>query len=242
MTVVTSNGQTGSGGQDVAVRVARLLEVDYVDRLILAEAARRVGATIEAVEQKELRKLGLRDRIARFIQIMLERSAMSGAGGEPYFGPGVEALLARQYAEVSDEPITAEQQLDDKRFIEVTTAVINELADEGNVVIVGRGSNVILKSRPDVFHVGFVAPLELRISNIMEREQLIWKDAGRFTVDNEKAREGYFKKFFKVNPNDPSLYHMMVNLGYTDTKTAAEMVAHAAKHASSLKTSPGGGA
>ena len=241
MAVVTVNGQTGSGGLEVAVRVARLLEADYVDRLILAEAARRVGATIEAVEQKELRKLGLRDRIARFIQIMLERSAMSGAGGEPYFGPGIEVLLARQYPEMSEDPITTEQELDDTRFIEVTKAVINELADEGNMVIVGRGSNVILKDRPGVFHAGFVAPLELRIRDIMRREHLSWQEAEKYTLDYEKARVGFFKKFFKLNPDDPNLYHMMINLGYIDTRTAAEMVAHAVGRELSSEGPSGGG-
>ena len=174
MPVVTSNGQVGSGVLEVAASVAKLLNFDYVDRLILAEAAKRVGATIEALEQKELRKLGVKDRIARFIQIILEHSAMSGAGNEPYFGPGIEDLLARRFPDVSKSQITAEQELDDEKFIQVTKAVINELAEEDNVVIVGRVSNVILKDKPGVFHVGFVAPLELRIQNIMRREHICY--------------------------------------------------------------------
>ena len=235
MAVVTSNGQIGSGALEVAASVAKHLKFDYVDRLILEEAAKRVGATIEAVEQKELRKLGVKDRIARFIQIMLEHSAMSGTGSEPYFGPGIEGLLARRFPDVSESHITTEQELDDKRFIEVTKAVINELADEDNVIIVGRVSNVILKDKPGIFHVGFIAPLELRIKNIMRREHLSWSEAKKFTLDAEKARVDFFKHFFKLDPNNPHLYHMMINLGYTDTGIAAKMVVNAVKEVSALE-------
>ena len=41
MAVVTLNGATGVGGPEVGVEVARLLKADYVDRLLLAEAAKR---------------------------------------------------------------------------------------------------------------------------------------------------------------------------------------------------------
>ena len=235
MAVVTANGQIGSGAIEIAASVAKLLNFDYVDRLILAEAAKRVGATIEAVEQKELRKLGVKDRIARFIQIMLEHSAMSGVGSEPYFGPGMEGLLARRFPDVSESPITAEQELNDEKFIQVTKAVINELAEEDNVVIVGRVSNVILKDKPGVFHVGFVAPLELRIQNIMSREHLNLNEAEKFTLDAEKARVDFFKHFFKLDPDDPNLYHIMINLGYTDTEIAVKMVEKAIQRSINTK-------
>ncbi|MCE2462410.1 MAG: cytidylate kinase family protein, partial [Dehalococcoidia bacterium] len=150
MAVVTFNGPIGAGGNEIGVLVAGLLNADYVDRLILAQAAKRIGSTVEVLEIKEQRKLALRDRLAYFLQTMLERSAMSGAGGEPYFSPGMEYLPSEEYTDLADEPLTAAQRLNDEHFIEVTRAVIKDLADGGNVVIIGRGSNVILKDVPGV--------------------------------------------------------------------------------------------
>ena len=38
MAVVTFHGQVGAGSNEVGLATARLLDADYVDRLILAEA------------------------------------------------------------------------------------------------------------------------------------------------------------------------------------------------------------
>ncbi len=230
MAVVTLNGQIGSGGSEVGLQVAHHLHADYVDRLILAEAAKRIGATVQAVAGKESEVTSRRDLLGRFFQNVLERSAMSGAGGEPYFGPGVDVLLSRDYySEVEDEPITLTHEVDDKKYIEVTTAVIKDLAKEGNVVIVGRASNLILRGDPGVLHVGIVAPLEHRIHTIMKREHLEYANAHRFVEDHEQARKAYFSKFYDVDTDDPNIYHMIINMADLKVGTAGEIVAHAAQ-------------
>ena len=97
MAVITINGQIGTGAPEISSEVARLLGIDYVDRLILAEAAKRLGATVEALAEREQRPLTRGDRIARFLQSALERSAAAGTGGDPYFGPGLGTMLGREY-------------------------------------------------------------------------------------------------------------------------------------------------
>ena len=229
MAVVTFDGPRGAGGSEVGILTAQLLNADYVDRLVLAEAAKRIGSTVEVLEIKGERKVALKDRLAYFLQTMLERSAMSGAGGEPYFTPGMEYFPSEEYTDLAQEPLTAAQRLNDQRFIEATTAVIKDLAKTENVVIIGRGSKMILKDTPQVLHVGLIAPLELRVKTIVEREHLGTKDAEKFIADMEKARAIFFRKFFKVRPDDPNLHHMVLNMGAISVKTAAEIVTHAAK-------------
>ena len=229
MPVITINGPIGSRGQEVGIQTAKLLGADYVDRLILAEAAKRIGSTVEVLDIKAHRKVQLKDRIAYLFQTMLERSAMSGAGGEPYFTPGMEYLPSEEYTDLAQEPLTAAQRLNDEHFIEVTSAVIKDTAKTENVVIIGRGSNMILKDEPGILHVGDTAPMELRIQTIMDREHLERADAEKYANDTESARVIYFRKFFKVHPDDPSLYHMVLNMGTLEVDAAAEIVAHAAK-------------
>ena len=156
MPVVTINGHFGCGSPEIGMEVARVLDLEYVDRLIIAEAANRLGATEDAVAERERRTLTRVDRIARFLQSALERSAAAGTGGDPYFGPGLGTMLGREYLEVSREPITRADELDDQKFIEVTTAVIQEIAQSGNAVVLGRASNIILKELPDSLHVNLV--------------------------------------------------------------------------------------
>ena len=226
MAVVTFSCPIGAGGNEVGVLTARLLNANYVDRLILAEAARRVGSTVAALSEKDERVIRRRHRVAYLLQNLLERSAMSGAAGLPYFSQALAYLPAEEYTDLVEEPITAAQRLKDQQFIEVTSAVINDLATAGEVVIIGRGSNIILKDMPGVLHVGLIAPPELRIRTIIERQHLKWSDAEKYMTDMEKARIAYFRKFFKVRPDDPNLYHMVLNMGTVSVNTAAKIVAH----------------
>lgn len=229
MPAITFNGHVGAGGNEIGQMVAERMNLDYVDRVILAEAAKLVKSPVGALVAKEQRVIRFRERLARFLQTMLERSAISGASGEPYFGRGIEMLPAETYPELARDPSSAAQALNDKAYIEATGAVIKDLARAGNVVIIGRGANMILADTPGVIHVGVVASREVRVEIIMQREHLDRAQAEAYVEEMERARVIYFRKFFKVNVYDPALYHLMLNMGKMSVKTAAEIVIHAAR-------------
>ena len=229
MPVITINGQIGTGGPEISAEVARRLGFDFVDRLILAEAARRLGATVEALAEKEQRTPSRGERLARFLQTLMESSAAAGAGGDPYFGPGLGILLGQDYTEVVREPITRADQLKDEHFIETTQAVIRELANSGNVVISGRASNLILKDRPDAFHVGLVSSsMESRINVIANRLGASREEAERIVSEHEKARVAYVRKFFKASVEDPVSFHIMLDTHKLDRNRVATIITHAA--------------
>ncbi len=228
MPVITINGPIGSGPIEVGQMVAQLLEINYVDRMVFAEAAKLVGSPVGALIEKEQRVVRFRDRLGRFLQTMLERSAISGVSGEPYFGRGIEMLPAEAYTELAGDPSSLAQSVNDKAFIEATTSVIKDLAKAGNVVIIGRGSNMILADTPGVVHVGLLAPLDIRADTIMRREHFSREEAEDYVQELEQARITFFRKFFKVNPNDSAMYHMVLNMGLIQPKTAAEVIARTA--------------
>ena len=138
MAVVTMGGLAGGGSRLLGPMVAERLGADYVDRLILGTAARHVGATVEALHQREERPPTRGERFSAMLQRVLERSAMSGAGGDPYFGPGAMAFLTQDYEELPQPTITQGHELEDGKYFEAMRAVMTDLAAEGSVVIVGR--------------------------------------------------------------------------------------------------------
>ena len=226
MAIVTINGPIGAGGIEIGYQVARHVNADYVDRHIFVEAAALASATVQSFTEKEQRILKLRDHIANFVQNMLERSAIAGAGGDPYFGPDMGSLLSEEYTNLSDMASQNVPKLDDDKFIELTTAVIEDLAAGGNVVIIGRASNIILKNYSDVLHVGLIAPLEFRINTIVEREHFSPSEAKIHVMNTEKARVAYFRKFFKVHPDDPNLYDLVLNMDKMSVESATEIISH----------------
>lgn len=225
MTVIAIEGRAGSGVVDVARVVAREMDLDFVDRLLLAEIARRVGATVEAVQDSTLRTPGRGERIIGLVQRMLERSSVAGASGDPYFGPGVDALIARSYAEMSNSPVTSGQSLDEQHFISTTAEVIRDVAEAGNAVIVSRGAVAILKDRPDVLRVGLVANEEDRARRILGRYQFESMEiAEEYVSQSDTAQARYFEKAFGTSPLDPFLYHVMWNLSEVSDEWAAARI------------------
>ena len=230
MTVITLNGQLGGAARELGQEIARLLSIDYVDRVLLAEAAKRVGATVSALEKKEEESLSLASRLTRLVQVAFERSAYSGNGGDPFFGTGVDTLLVRPYPEgetPEEHTATTSSEVDDTQFFQVLCDVMHDLAEEGNVLIMGRGGNVVLKDAPGALHVGVVAPMEWRISNTMRNNNMTQAEAERYIMHEERARISFYRRHFKAHPDDPHLYHMMVNPGTLGVERAAKVVAQA---------------
>ena len=226
MPVITINGPLGAGAVSIGQMVARELELNFYDRLVFTQAARLIGTPVGSVIAKEQRVDRFRDRLGRFLQTMLERSAMSGVSGEPYFGRGIENLPPETFMEMMGEGNT-NRQVSDKEFIEATEKVVKDIYEDGNAVIIGRGANAILESMPGTFHVGLLAPLEVRVQTLMQRENYTREEAENYGAELEQAHENFFRRFFNYNFYDPTHYHMMLNMGLMSPEDAARIITHA---------------
>ncbi len=229
MTVITIEGRAGAGAPDVGRIVARELDIDFVDRLILAEIARRVGSTVGALADQERKVPSFVNRLAQSVQRMLHRSAVAGMGGDPYFGPGVEHLLARPYNEMDEPPASTAAELDDVHFRDTTAEVIRDIAEVGNVVILSRGGAAILRGRTDVLRVGMVARMEDRIARVMSQQKLDEQAAIEHIEHADRAQHRYFEKAFESSPIDPFLYHFMWNTSDVSIEYAAQVIVDAAR-------------
>lgn len=236
MTVVTIASLEGGGGVELGLMVAQRLGYDYVDRLVLAQAARHAGATVEALYQKEERPPTLGERFARFLRQAMAQAAASEAGADPYFGPGSLAFLTEQYEEMPQPTSTKGHEVEDDKYIEAIRHVMNDLADRDNVVIVGRGGPVILKERPGVLLVGVVSDYKDRVTRIMDRQRLSREEAEKVISARDRARAYFMRRFFKIDdPMNPMLYHLMVNISDVNIQYAADMVTNACNALESSK-------
>lgn len=230
MPIVTFHGRIGSPVRALGIEVAHLLGVDYVDYRILAEAARRSGASMERISQQDERAIRGRERLGRFLQNFLEKSAAAGSAGDPFLGPtGAEVLLSRTMAEAAQPAATRTQELDDKRYVDMITSVIRDVAHAGDVVIIGRGSQAILKEVPNALHVYVVSSEGARLRTLVRRDGMTPGAAEKYLKDNEPLRLQYYKKLFKVNPEDPCLYHLFINVDKLGIEHGARMLAEAAR-------------
>ncbi|HEX5939520.1 MAG TPA: cytidylate kinase-like family protein [Dehalococcoidia bacterium] len=208
MPVITIAGTMGARVSEIGTGVANQLGLDYLDHEILVDGARSLGVPVDVMVERDERCQGFGGRIAGILRNFLEQSASAGAIDPMTGTAGVDVLLSRTYTEAVSAPSSG---VDDKLYIAALTAIIEGLARRGNVVIVGRGGQAILRGRPDVVHVAVNAPFEWRVANIARRDGIPPEEAGRVISEFDKQRAAYHKKFFKVDVNDPSLYDIGLN-------------------------------
>lgn len=229
MAVIALGGQTGGGARLLGPLVAQKLNADYVDRMILQHAARDLGATVGALHQKEERPPTKGERFGRSLQGLIERSAAGGVELDEYGAPFIPPFLTEEYDALSRPIATKGHEVADEEYVEALGSVLKELASGGNVVIVGRGSPIILRDTPDVLRVGLVANWWDCVNRIMEQDHLNKKQAEKAVIDRDKARAHYFNRFFGVDdPDKPEFYHLMINTSDVCISYAADLVTQAA--------------
>ncbi len=102
---------------------------------------------------------------------------------------------------------------------ELTRQIMEQAYADGNCVIVGRGGQTILQSKPDAFHVFVYAPLEERVKRLKARlpEGMNVEKKAR-AVDAERAK--FLFQRFKIDWRNPHLYDLMVSSQEDEAVTA----------------------
>jgi cytidylate kinase len=105
---------------------------------------------------------------------------------------------------------------------------MKELAERGNVLLVGRGGNFFLRDRPAAFHVRLVAPPEVRLRRVMEHRWLREKPARQLIAQSDAGRRSFCESYFGADWTSPLEYHLTVNSGRLGP-AAVDLIAFAAE-------------
>jgi CMP/dCMP kinase len=203
MPLITISRQFGSGGSEIAERVARALDWHLYDNAVANEVAKRLGMQPAEVSAREERVPSLPERIA---------SAM--ALGMPEVMPTVADLAL---------------QPDDQRILTMTQRVMEEAILAGPAVLVGRGAQGLLATRTDALHVFCYAPTEALIAYAISNLGVAPADAPRVVEQTNHQRELFVKRHWKRNWRDFANYHVCVNTAWLGLDGAAELVTHLAR-------------
>ena len=117
-----------------------------------------------------------------------------------------------------------------KAYHQAVRSIIEDLASEGEVVILGRAGQVILQDNPTVLHVKILAPRNLRIERIATRRSIISEAARAQIEQSDRTRRCYLRRYYDVDWRDPELYDLVINTLRLDPNAAATVIEKAAKH------------
>jgi len=197
MAVFTISRQYGAGGKTLGKMIAETLGYTFADSSIIQMISKQANVSTNWVKSFEKEAGGKMSRAISSIvsQRMVDRILKDERG-----------------------------YLDEKIYLDYLVLTIVQIADEGNSVIMGRGSQYILKGHPDVFHILLIDDMEDRVKFIMEQYNYSRNRAARLVNGEDKRRANLYRKLGKYDYDDPSLYHLVLNMGRFDLQTAHDML------------------
>ena len=181
--VITVEREYGSGGADIARKLAERLGWQLWDQMLTDEIARQMDCDSRAVEEHEERKDALHYRLFKaFLRGSFEGSLNA---------PRLKMVDADCIREVAERVVTA-------------------AAKSGNSVIVGRGAAYYLRERPDAFHVFVYAPLEAKVQRLRATGKSE-KEAIDLAESVDRDRAAYIKQYFDIEWPARHFFHLMIN-------------------------------
>ena len=194
--IVTLEREFGSGGGGIACELAKRLGWKLWDQSLTAEIARRAQVAESAVALCDERVDSRLYRLAKaFWRGSYERSI----------------------------PLADSRVFDTDRMIAMMEEITGHIADEGNAVIVGRGSPYFLRERDDTFRVFTYAPREEKIRRLLAMGKS--REESEELVENvDKERIAYIKHYFNHDWPTRSLYHIMINTIVGDENVIATIL------------------
>src|SRR6202041_3073842 len=186
--IITIEREYGSGGGEIAERIAKQLGWKLWDQLLTEEIARLADCPKSVVECREEKTDPLYYR--------LFKSFLRGS----YEG----SLNAHKLKLVDSECI-----------LKFTEQVVQHAAKTGNAVIVGRGSQQFLKNRQDTLRVFLYAPRQDKVRRLLARGKSE-KEAEQLVDTIDRERQDFIQKYFHVEWPDRTIYHSMINTAIGD--------------------------
>jgi cytidylate kinase len=209
MPIVTVSRQYASGGGEIAQLVAERLGADLLDRELIHEVAQRLGLPEDIVSEHDER-------------------------GETVIARLVNALRV-SYPDVSAPPDLLEPpgdvpELSNRAYVQVIEQVIREGARSDNAVIVGRGSQFVLRNHPTAVHVHVFAAFDVRVQSVTVDQSLSIQEAERVVRDFDGARARYARHWYHADWEAADHYHLMVNAGRLGREGAADLIVAAVRN------------
>jgi cytidylate kinase len=205
MAVITISRQFGAGARTLGERLGKTLGYRFVHEDMIKEVARLMKASDKQVRDFEKRGS---TKLLKFLDKIVN----------PDF---ITRLVADSYVII-----------DEKSYVDSVTSIIKRLYNEGNVVIIGRGSQFILKGYEDAYHILLVSDLEHRTRFLTDKYQLNENQALNAIKRADEIRSGFLSFFCPDTSfhDNPVTYHLAINMQRVSLEKAEEMIVKLISH------------
>jgi cytidylate kinase len=109
-------------------------------------------------------------------------------------------------------------------YLDYMEALIYEVAKRGTGVIIGHGSQMLLRDFECALHVFIHASEATRIRNLTSQRGLSEEVARKLINKRDHEQKGFFRYAFHRDWNDPALYDMIINTEQIGLDLAAKII------------------
>ena len=199
MTTITISRQFGAGGRTLGKKLAKRLGYYCADDVMVKEVADRMNVSPKEVE-------GFEKEGASNLMKILDKFLS---------GDYISRLISDRYGYVYE-----------KKYVDSVKSIVQGLHKQGNVVIIGRGSQYILQDKKDVLHILLVREFDDRVNFLVDNYDISDVSGARKTVARADKLRDNFLSFFTENGNhdDPLYYDLTINMKQVSMDKAVDLI------------------
>ena len=198
--ILTVSHLYGSGGSLIVRELGGRLNWTVWEKEIVRKIASQYKVSEEYIEAKD-------ERVDSFIERMV---GLFGLGG---------------FESAYDIPPPL--WLNDAQLVRMTKKIVEDVAREGNTILVGRGANRILENHPNALHIFLYAPLDRRVERVMQAETMNRAEAKKRVAGMDKLRADYVHAFYHDDWRDPRHYNLLIDTARFGERITADLIAWA---------------
>ena len=196
--LITIGRQIGSGGLEIASKVAEKLGIELYDKNLLNLTAKGSGLSADVLEKKDEKPVPA-NRFAKFL----------GLRGSNYTDP---------------QFYSAGSVLSEDELFKIQSSVIEQLADEASGVFVGRCADYILRGRDGLLTFFLTADMLDRVARIASKRGITEEEAEKFIQIEERKRKEYYGYYTFKEWGDSSSYDICLNTSRIGVDAAANLI------------------
>jgi cytidylate kinase len=194
--VITISRQMGSGGAYLGKRLASRLNVLYLDREIVSQAAKELKTPVESLESRD-------EKLTPFWQSLLESYAY--VTPTPYVPPPLHMPT-------------------DRELYSTESNIITRIAQQHSAVIVGRGGYYVLRRHPRHLSILLHADITFRQKRVQELYHVSAEEALKLIESIDKERDHYLRALTGQNCMDARHYHLSLDTSVVGLEAAEEII------------------
>ncbi|MDD5923679.1 MAG: cytidylate kinase-like family protein [Clostridia bacterium] len=193
--VITIARQFGSGGRMIGEKLAKDLDIPSYDRELITKAVKDSGVNPNVFANVD----------ERAVNSLLYALSM-----------GIYNI-GNTFSPINTMP-------DNDRLYIAQHKVINNIANEGPCVIIGRCGDYILKDRPNILKVFIYADMEYRKKRVCEMYGIEPHEAETTINKTDKTRANYYSFYTSQKWGDPKNYDLCLNSSSLGEDGCVEMI------------------